>query len=78
MRVWGKAGWGGPEGRGTRGARRSWRVAIFEASFEFLRVEGAMSNGWVCLLLRSWGGFWELWRGFLATSEGWVEMVVVG
>ena len=42
MSVCGKAGCGGPEGSGTSGARRSWRVAIFFASTLLRRVSGAM------------------------------------
>lgn len=42
MRVFGKLGCGGPEGRGTSGARRSWSVAIFSASLELRRVRGAI------------------------------------
>ena len=42
-RVLGKAGWGGPEGRGTRGASSSWRVAIFLVRAALLgRVRGAI------------------------------------
>lgn len=43
MSVFGKAGCGGPLGRGTSGARGSLRVAIFCWSEAFERVEGAMS-----------------------------------
>lgn len=42
MRVLGKAGCGGPEGKGTRGARRSWRVLILRAKALLQRVVGAM------------------------------------
>ena len=42
IRVFGKAGCGEPEGKGTSGARRSWRVAIFFARALLRRVRGAM------------------------------------
>ena len=45
MSVLGNAGCGGPDGRGTRGARRSWRVAIFFARTLLRRVSGAMACG---------------------------------
>ena len=42
-RVLVKAGWGGPEGSGTRGASSSWRVAIFLVRAALLgRVRGAI------------------------------------
>jgi len=42
-RVLGKDGCGGPEGRGTRGASSSWRVAIFLLRAWLLgRVRGAI------------------------------------
>lgn len=44
IKVFGKAGCGGPEGRGTRGASRSWRVAIFFARRLLRRVSGAMAG----------------------------------
>ena len=40
--VRGKAGCGGPEGSGTRGARRSWSVAVFFSRASLPRVEGAI------------------------------------
>lgn len=43
IKVLGKAGCGGPDGSGTRGARRSWRVAIFFARALLRRVRGAMT-----------------------------------
>lgn len=48
MSVFGKDGCGGPEGRGTTGARRSWRVAIFFTRTLLRRVRGAMVG--VCSL----------------------------
>lgn len=57
-RVLGKAGWGGPEGRGTRGASSSWRVAIFWVRAALLgRVRGGH------LLM----GVWEV-----GLEDGWV------